>query len=490
MELIPVIIYAFFISFILFYSMVEFHLVVRYIIYTVRKKEPHLYSSSQTNLPLVTIQLPVYNEMYVAERLIDAVVNMDYPREKMEIQVLDDSEDETSAILEKKIKELSANGFQFVHIRRKNRTGYKAGALAEGLKTCNGEFIAVFDADFLPPSHFLLRTMPFFENEKTGCVQGRWGHVNKNYSLITRLQAFALDAHFTVEQVGRYTSHSFLNFNGTAGIWRKECIVNSGNWQADTLTEDLDLSYRAQLKNWKIHYVEDLECKAELPAEMNALKLQQFRWSKGAAECTRKHIWPVLGSKKSVFVKLHAFFHLHNSFLYICILSMGLLSLPVIHIMRQYGDYASFYSLFSIFYAGIGFITLQYFTSEMAVAKNKWKAFIEFIFLFPVFLSITMGLSLFNGIGVMEGFAGKKSAFIRTPKFNIVNRSESWRGKKYITHNVPPVTWFEGLLFLFFGYGTWQVMQWESYLSLPFFAMLCFGFGFVFISSVFHLFKR
>ncbi|MFI5204138.1 MAG: cellulose synthase family protein [Flavobacteriales bacterium] len=490
MEIIPVIIYAFFISFILFYSMIEFHLVIRYIISHFKKKKFKTYSSTDSSLPFVTIQLPVYNEMYVAERLLDAIVKLDYPMEKLEIQLLDDSEDETSAILEKKIADLSQQGFQFVHIRRKERVGYKAGALAHGLQTCKGEYVAIFDADFLPPADFLLKTLPFFENEKTGCVQSRWGHVNKNYSLITRLQAFALDAHFTVEQTGRYTSNSFLNFNGTAGIWRKTCIVDSGNWQADTLTEDLDLSYRAQLKNWKIHYIEELECKAELPAEMNALKLQQFRWSKGAAECTRKNLSNVLASKQSINKKLHAFFHLLNSFLYICILCMGLLSLPVIYIMREYGDYSSFYSLFVIFYAGIGFITLQYFTSEISVAKNKLAGILEFLALFPVFLSISMGLSLFNGIGVIEGYIGKKSPFIRTPKFNIVNRNESWHGNRYITQHIAPVTWFEGLLFLFFGFCTWKVIEWESYLSLPFFAMLSFGFGFVFISSVYHIFKK
>jgi hypothetical protein len=428
--------------------------------------------------------------MYVAERLIDSVIKLNYPKDKLEIQLLDDSDDETTLLIEKKIAEYSTQGFQFNHIRRKERKGFKAGALEYGLSLAKGEYIAIFDADFLPPHHFLLRTLPCFKNQRVGCVQARWGHVNKNYSIITRLQAFALDAHFTVEQTGRQASKSYINFNGTAGIWRKTCIEDGGNWQADTLTEDLDLSYRVQLKNWKIIYIENLECVAELPAEMNALKLQQFRWSKGAAECTRKNLGQVLSSKNSMMIKYHAFFHLLNSFSYICILCMGLLCLPVIYIMSTYHDYDSFYSLFVIFYVGIGLITIQYLTSEIICARNKLLGALEFLVLFPVFLSITMGLSLFNGIGVLEGYIGKKSAFIRTPKFNIINRNQSWSGKKYLANKVSPVTWGEGLLFVYFGFCTWKVIEWKSYLSLPFFTMLCFGFGFVFFSSLYHIVKR
>lgn len=488
MELIPVIAYGLFLLFILVYSLVQLHLVIRYLFS--KRKKIAAYAGTEDDLPRVTLQLPIYNELYVTDRLFDAVKDLRYPKEKLEIQALDDSTDETIELVERKIQELRELGFDAVRISRKDRIGYKAGALAFGESQCKGEFIAIFDADFIPPSDFLLQTLPWFKNEHVGVVQGRWGHLNKNYSIITRLQAFALDAHFTIEQVGRNLSKNFMNFNGTAGIWRKRCIDDAGGWSADTLTEDLDLSYRAQLKSWKFIYLEDLECKAELPAEMNALKAQQFRWSKGAAECARKNLRNVWKSKFSFGVKVHASFHLLNSFLYICILAMALLCLPAVYIMNQESAFTEFYSTFMIFYTGIACITLQYVVSEISVAKNKLWGTLQFILLYPFFLSITMGLSLYNGIGVLEGYAGKKSPFIRTPKFNITQRDQNWKGKRYLIRSLPPVTYIEGLLALYFGYATYRIYTWENYLAMPFLSMLTLGFGFVFLSSIYHVLKR
>ena len=486
MELIPIIIYGLFLTFILLYSFVEFHLVIKFLFRKklVDKKEPI------SHFPFVTIQLPIYNEAYVVEELIENISKINYPKNKFEIQILDDSTDETTDIISKKILELKSSGITFHHLRRENREGFKAGALAYGLLKAKGEFITIFDADFNPPVEFLNLTLPYFTSENIGVVQTKWGHVNKNYSLITRLQAFALDSHFTVEQVGRNTSNSFINFNGTAGVWRRKCIEESGGWKSDTLTEDLDLSYRAQLKKWKFIYLKDVVSPAELPVEINGLKAQQLRWSKGAAECARKHLGTVLRDKTIGFTtKTHASFHLLNSFLYICILAIAVMSLPVIYIVKNYPEHANLYSLFIIYYLGLFFITIGYLTSELSLAKNKLLTFFEFIFIFPLFLSITMGLSLFNGVGVLEGYLGKKTSFIRTAKFNIKNRHSKWAHNKYATKSLSPIVLFEGILSAYFVFCLVKVIDLQNYWAYPYFIMLSIGFGFVFLSSIVHLIK-
>lgn len=486
MELVPIVIYGLFLTFILIYSFVEFHLVIKFIF----RKKQNTTPPPLEILPYVTIQLPIYNEKYVIEELLEKTCLINYPKDKFEIQLLDDSTDETTTIAAKKIASLQSNGILIHHIRRQDRTGFKAGALAYGLTLAKGEFIAIFDADFHIDPEFLQKTIHHFSNPNIGVVQTKWGHHNKNYSLITRLQAFALDSHFTVEQVGRNTSNSFINFNGTAGIWRKTCIETSGGWQSDTLTEDLDLSYRAQLKGWKFVYLKDVVSPAELPVEMNGLKTQQLRWSKGAAECARKHLGTVLKDKTLSFTtKLHATFHLLNSFLYICILAIAILSLPIIYIVKYFPEHSQLYSLFIVYYLGLLFITIGYFTSEIAMGKNKFLAGISFFLLFPLFLSISMGLSLFNGIGVLEGYAGKKTSFIRTPKFNIKNRKSNWSQNVYSPKKLSPLVIFEGLLFGYFTFCLIKVIQLENYWAYPYFIMLCVGFAFVFFSSIYHVLK-
>ena len=324
--------------FIFLYSVVAFYLTVVYLKSRAQpKKQGNLSVLLESNYPIVTVQLPVYNEMYVIERLIDAVCQFDYPSHKLEIQVLDDSNDETVVIIANKVAEWQTKGVDIQYIRRDDRKGFKAGALDFGMKQCKGEFIAIFDADFVPEKDFLKKTIfPFVKNDKVGVVQTRWGHLNQNYSLLTKLQAFALNAHFRVEQVGRNKGKHFINFNGTAGIWRKSCIEDAGGWSADTLTEDLDLSYRAQLKGWKFKYIEKVVVPAELPISMSGLKNQQFRWSKGAAECTRKNLGKVLKSKDlSVWTKFTATFHLLNSSLYLAIAGLILLSVPLLLLARE-----------------------------------------------------------------------------------------------------------------------------------------------------------
>ncbi|HEX6890617.1 MAG TPA: cellulose synthase family protein [Chryseolinea sp.] len=343
--------------------------------------------------PLITVQLPIFNEKYVVERLIDAVASLDYPKNRLEIQILDDSTDETSEIILKKIASVRPLGLNIKFIHREDRSGFKAGALTHGLKVASGEFIAIFDADFLPAPDFLKNTIKHFSDPEVGVVQTRWTHLNGDYSLLTKLQAFALDAHFSIEQSARNSVGSFMNFNGTAGIWRKECIESSGGWSFDTLTEDLDLSYRAQLKGWKFKYLQDITTPAELPVVMQAVKSQQFRWSKGAAETGRKLFGTVLQSDISPGKKILAFFHLFNSSVFIVVFIAALLSVPVLYIKDRHPDAGWMVNLSVIFFIGFLSIALFYWIATKQFNHNPWRVFLQ---RFPGFLIVSMGLSLHN----------------------------------------------------------------------------------------------
>ena len=478
MELILIFIYGLALCFIFLYSIVQINLAVNYLRKKTDVQPQHI--KNEGDFPFVTIQLPLYNELYVVERLIDAVTQFDYPKNKFEIQLLDDSNDETVGIVAAKVSHYQKQGFQIYQHQRKNRVGYKAGALAEGMEIAKGEFIAIFDADFLPKPEFLKQTIPFFNDQKIGVVQTKWEHINKNYSLLTRLQAFGLDAHFTVEQTGRNVGKHFINFNGTAGIWRKSCIIDAGGWQSDTLTEDLDLSYRAQLKGWEFKYLEELGSPAELPAAMSALKTQQFRWTKGAAECTRKNLLKVLKNKEIPFkTKLHALFHLMNSSIFICIILMSILSIPMLMIKNNFVEYRTLFRYGSFFILSLLFLSIYYFVSLSSEYENKLKAFFHFIFLFPFFLSVSMGLSLHNAMAVFEGYAGKKTPFIRTPKFNLIKSKDSWKGNRYLVNHISLVTFLELLLTFYFLFGIYSAFYYNDYVMLPFHIMLFLGFGFV-----------
>lgn len=307
-----IVIYTIAIVLIFMYSLAQLNLLYNYLSSKKANKDCETFDLSKSEeVPFVTIQLPVFNEMYVMDRLLENIALIDYPKDKLEIQVLDDSTDETVETTKLQIEKIQNTGLDIKHITRTDRSGFKAGALKEGLKIAKGEFIAIFDADFLPKPNWLKCTIPYFKDEQIGVVQTRWSHINRNYSLLTKIQAFALDAHFTLEQVGRNSKGHFINFNGTAGIWRKECIIDAGNWEGDTLTEDLDLSYRAQLKNWKFKYLEDVETPAELPVVISAARSQQFRWNKGGAENFRKMLKRVITSKNiSSKTKIHGLLHL------------------------------------------------------------------------------------------------------------------------------------------------------------------------------------
>ena len=435
--------------------------------------------------PKVTIQLPVYNELYVIERLIDAVCEFDYPKDALEFQVLDDSTDETVNIIAAKVKEKTLEGIDIQHVRRPERIGYKAGALKYGNEIAKGEFIAIFDADFIPPPDFLKKTIPFFKDEKIGVVQTRWGHINKDYSLLTKLQAFGLDAHFTIEQSGRSYGNHFINFNGTAGVWRLDCINDAGGWQADTLTEDLDLSYRAQEKGWKFKYLEEFESPAELPAAMSALKSQQYRWTKGAAECSVKNLKLIFKSDNvNLGSKFHGFFHLMNSFLFICIIVTALLSVPVLLIKSSYPEYAWVFNAASILLLSSLFLAVYYFVSRLTINKSTGKSILDFLLHFPLFLCVSMGLSLHNSIAVIEAYIGKKTPFVRTPKFNVNRKGDKWNKNVYVKKQLNPLAILEIAMALYASVGIALAFWINDFGLLIYHIMLVVGFSFVSYHSI------
>ena len=465
---------------IFFFSLGQFHLSLYYL--KGKKKKANNIDTTPTQWPYITVQLPVYNEQYVVERLIDAVAAFDYPLSKLEIQVLDDSTDKTVEIAQKKVSAYQKLGLNIQHIRRDNRQGYKAGALQRGMEQTSGEFLAIFDADFIPEKDFLKRTISAFTNPKIGVIQTRWGHLNKDYSMLTRLQAFGLDAHFSIEQAGRHQAGSYINFNGTGGVWRKSCIIDAGGWSCDTLTEDLDLSYRAQMRGWKFKYLEDCVSPAELPVIMPAVKSQQYRWNKGAAETARKHLGSVLRSSLKTSGKIHAFFHLLNSSVFLFLLVAAMLSIPMLFVKEEYPRLKQLIDWGSIFIFGFAAIAWFYWiSSKQSQPSNTFKYYIT---TFPAFLAVSMGLSLHNGIAVLEGWLGVKSPFIRTPKFNIITKKDSWKNNVYIRHKVDVITLLEGVLCLYFLFGISAGIYLHDWGLLVFHLMLTTGFGSVFYHSV------
>jgi cellulose synthase/poly-beta-1,6-N-acetylglucosamine synthase-like glycosyltransferase len=471
-------IYALGMLFIFLYSLAQGHLLLSFL--RSKKYMGNVSHPAPESWPKVTIQLPVYNELYVVDRLIEAVAKMNYPSNLLEIQVLDDSTDQTTELIQKKIADFPKLNFQYLH--RVDRSGFKAGALKEGLAKASGEFIAIFDADFVPDPDFLLKTIPYFSSEKVGMVQTRWTHLNKNYSLLTRLQAFALDAHFLIEQIGRNSQHAFINFNGTGGIWRKSCIIDAGDWQDDTLTEDLDLSYRAQRKGWEFVYRPEIESPAELPPIMSAVKSQQFRWTKGGAECAGKHAKAVLKSDFPLSTKFHAMAHLFNSSIFIAVLLVSLSSIGVWWAGIEGLISERMFKVAGIFMIGFVIIAGVYLVSYFYEKRNFWRSLFQAIYMLPLFLSVSMGLALHNAQAVWEGLSGKKSPFIRTPKFNLEG-GIGLESNSYIKFKIPATTWMEGVLMLVFSGMVGLHLYWHTFEMLPFHLMLAVGYGLVFFSS-------
>jgi cellulose synthase/poly-beta-1,6-N-acetylglucosamine synthase-like glycosyltransferase len=490
LETTVIVIYSIALVLIFMYALAQLNLLFNYLSSKKNKDNcPKFDLNNPEETPYITIQLPVYNEMYVMERLLDNISKIEYPKDKLEIQVLDDSTDETIESTRKHVENLQATGLDITHITRTNRTGFKAGALKEGLKIAKGEIVAIFDSDFLPKKNWLKQTVPYFKDEAIGVVQTRWGHINRNYSILTRIQAFALDAHFTLEQTGRNSKGHFINFNGTAGLWRKECIIDAGNWEGDTLTEDLDLSYRAQLKNWKFKYLEDVETPAELPIVISAARSQQFRWNKGGAENFRKMLGRVVNSQNiSTKTKVHGILHLLNSTMFLNVLIVGVFSIPMLYIKNEYEHLKPYFYVMSFFVVSSIIFFICYWFMYKNIYGGGIKNFIKYIGMFFVFFSIAMGFSLHNSIAVLEGHWGKKSEFVRTPKFNINKYKDNWKNNKYMKKTVSVHVIFEGLLTLYFGFGMYSAFivgnQGGDFGLFPFHLMLFAGFGYVFFKSL------
>jgi cellulose synthase/poly-beta-1,6-N-acetylglucosamine synthase-like glycosyltransferase len=431
---------------------------------------------------MITIQLPLYNELYVADRLINAICELDYPKDKLEIQVLDDSTDETVQIVAETVRQKQAEGFDIKHVRRPNREGYKAGALKEGLKTAKGEFVAIFDADFVPHPDFLRKTMNYFSNEHIGLVQTRWEHMNEDYSIITKIQALALNGHFVIEQTVRNRSGFFINFNGTGGVWRKECIFDAGNWHSDTLTEDLDLSYRAQLKGWKFIYLRDITTPSELPAEMNALKAQQFRWTKGAIETCKKILPLVWKSDIPLRIKLQSTFHLTNNFAFPFILLAGILNVPLIFIKNS-GPYDPFFNMMAVFVLGFISSFIFYLYAQKDIDQD-WR---KKIALFPLFMAGSMGLAVNNSRAVFEGLMDRKSEFVRTPKMKVMNKDDKFTKNKYVKGmKIDSSTIVESILAVYCLIGVGASIYFMEIAAIPFQLMFFFGFASIAGLSIKH----
>ena len=435
--------------------------------------------------PVVTVQLPIYNELYVAKRLIEVVCSLDYPIDKLEIQVLDDSTDETQNICKQEVQRYQNLGHNIVYIHRTDRSGYKAGALKDGLKQARGDLIAIFDADFIPLPDFLHRTVQYFSDDKIGMVQTRWDHLNEEFSLLTRAQAFGLSGHFVVEQNGRSAAGYFINFNGTAGVWRKQCIEDAGNWQADTLTEDLDLSYRAQLKGWKFIYLNDVVTPSELPAEINALKSQQYRWTKGAVETARKILPQLWKSNLPLRLKVHSTFHLTNNFVYPFILILAILNLPIVLIKAQVPESGIYFAIFTFFL--ISFLgSFIFYGISLKHIYSDWK---QRILMFPVFMAGSMGFSINNTRAVIEGLFNYKTPFIRTPKYKLIGKEGSFSGKIY--HMAPDKTViFELLMALYSSVGIAVAGYYLELGIIPFMSLFFFGFGIIGYLSIKHYLKK
>ena len=471
---------------IFFFSLIHLELYLNYKKSKTKAKNKIL--TNFKNLPFVTIQLPIYNEQNVIKRLLNTVVKMDYPSDKIEIQVLDDSDDNSTIYVKSLISQLkSKTNIKINHVIRKNREGFKAGALKYGLKLAKGNYIAIFDADFIPESDWLKNTIHGFKDSKIGVVQTRWNHINKNFSLLTKIQAFALDIHFSLEQVGRNFNSYFLNFNGTAGIWRKEAILTSGNWKGDTLTEDLDLSYRAQLKGWRIKYMESINAPAEIPFLINSIKSQQFRWNKGGAENFKKHFLNIIKSKNLKFLtKVHCVFHLLSSSLFLSVFLLSFLSVPLSYVSNVTNKFNWFFNFSSLFALSTFIFFCVYWELYKLVNPKKNNSFFKYSKIFISFYSVSGAFAFQNSVAVLQGLIGKKSEFVRTPKFNMVSGEPNLRRKKYVNETRSHYYIAEGFLALYFLVSIINTILFanRNFGFLPFHFFLFFGYTYIFICSI------
>jgi cellulose synthase/poly-beta-1,6-N-acetylglucosamine synthase-like glycosyltransferase len=454
-----------------------------YLFYRYKKHRPEpkrVYSDDE--LPRVTVQLPLFNEMYVIERLLDAVAKLDYPRAKLEIQVLDDSTDETQGICRKKVIELQKRGYDVHYIHRDDRTGFKAGALENGLRHAKGEFALVFDADFVPNPHMLREMIHYFSDEKVGMVQARWGHVNRDYSRLTEVEAIMLDGHFIIEHTARHRSGRFFNFNGTAGMWRIKTIQDAGGWQHDTLTEDMDLSYRAQLKGWEFIYLPDIVSPAELPVEMNSFKSQQFRWAKGSIQVAKKLLPTILRSNIPRRVKFEAFFHLTNNFAYPLLLVLSLLLLPNLLVRTHHGIREMLLLDLPLFFGTTLSVVSFYIVAAREVRPHGWADVFRYL---PLMLSVGIGLCINQTRAVFEALMGKETEFVRTPKHGVETRTSSWAEKRYRSMKTL-IPYFELFMAAYFGAALLVAYRGSHFFSMPFLLLFLVGFLYVGALSAFQ----
>ena len=432
------------------------------------------------DLPRVTVQLPIFNEQFVVDRLLQAVCRLDYPREKLDIQLLDDSTDETVDVACGLVEHYAAQGYPITYHHRTNRAGFKAGALHEGLKSAQGEFVAIFDADFVPPTDFLLRTIHHFTDPKIGMVQTRWTHINRNYSFLTEVEAILLDGHFVLEHSSRARHDVFFNFNGTAGLWRRRAIDDAGGWEHDTLTEDTDLSYRAQLKGWKFIYRQDVECPAELPVEMTAFKTQQARWAKGLIQTGKKILPRVLKSDQPFRVKLEAWYHLTANLSYPLMVILSVLLLPAMVIRFYQGWFQMLYIDIPLFLASTFSISSFYLVSQRELFPRTWPR--TFLYL-PFLMALGIGLTVTNTRAVLEALIGKQSAFARTPKYRVESKKDRLQGTKY-RRRLGWVPWIELLIGTYFALTVYYALQNENYLTVPFLMLFVVGYWYTGLMSL------
>ena len=431
-------------------------------------------------LPRVTVQLPMFNEQYVADRLIDCICRLQYPKDKLDIQVLDDSTDETVEVVRNLVERYAALGHPISYHHRTNREGFKAGALQEGMKTAQGEFIAIFDADFTPPEDFLLKTIHYFTDPKIGMVQTRWTHINRNYSFLTEVEAILLDGHFVLEHSGRAQTGLFFNFNGTAGMWRAKAIEDAGGWQHDTLTEDTDLSYRAQLRGWKFVYLQDVECPAELPVEMTAFKTQQARWAKGLIQTGKKILPRVLKSDVPLHTKIEAWYHLTANLSYPLMIVLSVLLLPAMIIRFYQGWFQMLYIDLPLFMASTFSISSFYLVSQRELFPRTWPRALLYL---PFLMALGIGLTITNTKAVLEALIGKKSAFARTPKYRVEHKKDKVGATKY-RRRLGWIPWAELLIGTYFAMTVYYALENENYITVPFLLLFVIGYWYTGLMSL------
>jgi cellulose synthase/poly-beta-1,6-N-acetylglucosamine synthase-like glycosyltransferase len=483
-ETLILVLYFFVLSILAIYGWHRYYLVYLYMKNRGNAPDPALPPPALAELPRVTIQLPIYNEMYVADRLIDAVCEMDYPRELLEIQVLDDSTDETTDIAELAVRRHASRGFDITYVHRVDRRGYKAGALEAGLKLAKADFIAIFDADFVPPKDFLRKTLPHFADAKVGMVQARWGHINQDYSLLTKIQSILLDAHFVLEHGGRNRAGCFFNFNGTAGVWRRDAIDTAGGWQHDTLTEDLDLSYRAQLLGWRFVFLPHVVSPAEVPVEMNSFKSQQHRWAKGSIQTCMKLLPRILRSNQPIGVKAEAFFHLTANFNYLLMSVLSVLMFPAMYVRYNMGWTEMLLIDIPLFAAATLSVCNFYIVSQRELYPESWRSRLKYL---PFLMSIGIGLCVNNTRAVLEALFHKESEFARTPKYGIERDSDEWAGKKY-HQTVGVQALIELALGLYFTGTVFYALINQIYGTLPFLMLFQIGFLYTGLLSILQQF--